>query len=425
MFRKTVCSFATLVVITGCANGGAGNAQLSQTAGALGEIVSSQLGGTVGDIVNATAKTVTDVGTQQSNLVFAGEREAAKKFDDEIIRSRKLINDPVAQSYLNAIVRRLSPHRRNAAFPVTARIIDDPVYNAFTPGGGFLYVNSGLIAGLGNEAQLAMVVAHEIAHIDEGHIAGNRYSNVAANAAGRFGDILLQNLGLQGGGQQLAATGAGLGIGALKNSYSRAQESVADDGGFKMIVAAGYDAREASRTFDVLASVSGPESKLGNLLFSGHPLNSERQQTLSQAALGRAPGDTGERTYTERMGGIFLHTADALIERGEFVPAEKIMFRARSSGLPGPRVPFNLGRIAQAKRSEGVATLDDAIIYYREAIGIDPNFADAHRALGMAFLEQSDTAKALPSLKQYVRLTRNFRERDNVQNLINRLEGRA
>ena len=59
---------------------------------------------------------------------------------------------------------------RPRPFPYRVRVVSDPGVNAFTFGGGLLYVHAGLIARMENEAQLAMVLAHEIAHVTEGHV---------------------------------------------------------------------------------------------------------------------------------------------------------------------------------------------------------------------------------------------------------------
>lgn len=425
MKQRVIFSVVAASMIGGCADGGSGGAQLGQIAGAVGSVVGTQIGGVAGQIVEATASTVQAAGTEQASLGFAGEREAAKGFDAKIVKSGKLVDDPVAQAYLDSIVRNLSPNRKNPQFTITARIINDPAFNAFTPGGGYLYINSGLISGLENEAQLAMVIAHEIAHIDEGHISNTRLTNVAAQGAGRFAEIGLEYLGLGGGAGRLAGTGAGLGIKALQNTFSRSQETEADKTGFDTLVASGYDARQASRTFEIIGAAGGPENKLTNALFSSHPMSVERQQALSALSLGHGQGKHGGRDYIDRMSGVLILTADSMIEQGEFVAAEKIMTRARAASGQNARVVYNLGRISLKKRSAGQASLEAAIAYFEEAVAINPSFADAHHALGMAYLEASDKDKALQSLRQYVALRGGSFDRREVQGLIDSLEQRV
>ncbi len=258
--------------------------------------------------VAAGVQTLADAGATRANLGADAELNLAREKDAQLSRSGKLLADPQAQAYLDEIVGRLSPHRRNARFPITARIIDDPVYNAFTPGGGFLYINSGLIAGLENEAQLAMVVAHEIAHFDEGHLDQNRIGNVAVSGAGRFAGAALGQTGLTGTGAVLAEGATALGLQAAANTFSRTQEVEADRSGFGTLVRAGYDPAQAARTFAIIGA-GKTESRLTNALFSSHPMSAARQQALSQMAAGLPPGKVGADEYRARMDGVFRRVA--------------------------------------------------------------------------------------------------------------------
>src|SRR4029077_1579974 len=80
----------------------------------------------------------------------------------------KIIDDPVIAEYVNRIGQNLA-RNSDAKVPFTIKVIDSEVVNAFALPGGFFFVNSGLILNADNEAELAGVMAHEIAHVAARH----------------------------------------------------------------------------------------------------------------------------------------------------------------------------------------------------------------------------------------------------------------
>ena len=90
----------------------------------------------------------------------------AQKFDAQ----NRMWPEPLLEQYMTGLVQKLVAVARPRPFPYRVRVVSDPGVNAFTFGGGLLYVHAGLIARMENEAQLAMVLAHEIAHVTEGHV---------------------------------------------------------------------------------------------------------------------------------------------------------------------------------------------------------------------------------------------------------------
>ena len=90
----------------------------------------------------------------------------AQKFDAQ----NRMWAEPLLEQYMTGLVQKIVAVARPRPFPYRVRVVSDPGVNAFTFGGGLLYVHAGLIARMENEAQLAMVLAHEIAHVTEGHV---------------------------------------------------------------------------------------------------------------------------------------------------------------------------------------------------------------------------------------------------------------
>jgi predicted Zn-dependent protease len=227
------------------------------------------------------------------------ERARAAKFDAQILAEAKLNKDGTLNRYMRDIAAKLKGARPAGAPPITLRVLDDETPNAFTTGGGYIYIYTGLIKIMQNEAQLAMVIGHEMAHGDLDHINKNQKTGAIANTLGKLAQIAIdQSLG-SGAGGQFATVGAGLALKAGYTSFSRDHEREADLVGFRYLAAAGYNTHEGARSFAQLQKASGGGS--GVPWLSSHPLSSERLKTLSILAKENPGGRyIGAKTYRRR-----------------------------------------------------------------------------------------------------------------------------
>ncbi len=191
------------------------------------------------------------------------------------------------------------------------RVLDSPVVNAFALPGGFVYVTRGLLAHLGNEAQLAVVLGHEI-----GHVAGRHASKRAAGQL--FGQALL--LGGAIGGQLLLGGNAAseiLNYGSAATQllflrYGRDDEREADRVGVEYAAMGGYDAAHGADFFRTLKRLGQQSENDIPSFLSTHPDPGEREATIGeQAAIwaARLPSDKVKRAnYFSRIDGmVFGH----------------------------------------------------------------------------------------------------------------------
>lgn len=104
--------------------------------------------------------------------IISQEKEIAigKQYASEIDRQAKMVADPVVNEFVNRLAQNVA-RNSDLTIPLTVKVIDSPELNAFALPGGFLYVNSGLLMAADEEAQVAGVVAHEIAHVAARHWA--------------------------------------------------------------------------------------------------------------------------------------------------------------------------------------------------------------------------------------------------------------
>ena len=203
---------------------------------------------------------------QLSNLSARQEIAIGEQINQELLSKQvKLFRNQEAQSYINQIGQRLVQASDRPNIPYTFQVIDDSCVNAFATMGGFVYVNTGLIAAASNEAELASVMAHEIGHIAGRHaIKQMRQAAVAAGVATAVGAD--QN--------KLVQIGVEL---ALNRPKSREAEYEADRMGLATLARAGYAPRGAVDFMAKLLKSGSPPT-----ILSTHPATGDRISAMQR-----------------------------------------------------------------------------------------------------------------------------------------------
>ena len=128
---------------------------------------------------------------QLSNMSDRQEVTIGEQINEQLANSEfNIDSDGATTEYINRIGQRLAQESTRPNIPYTFQVIDDDNINAFATMGGFVYVNKGLMAAADNEAELASVIAHEIAHISARHaIQQMRQMAIASGVASATGSI--------------------------------------------------------------------------------------------------------------------------------------------------------------------------------------------------------------------------------------------
>lgn len=231
---------------------------------------------------------------QNTPQSIAAERQNSANLVRKLDSSGKLIKDRRLQRYLNGVVSRVASQRPRGAVPIRAFIVKDADVNAFTTGGGYVFFNAGMLAALENEAQLASVAAHEIAHIDRGHIQAQRSNRTAIGIGAALASIGAAAAGID---PNIVQGVVGLGANAAVANFSRGQETDADNTGIRYLVKAGYSANEGAKSFDVLRRVSGGRGSAS--FFASHPAPRDRKANLLAQArsMGARKGRVGRSNH--------------------------------------------------------------------------------------------------------------------------------
>ena len=219
-----------------------------------------------------------DIGDPASELLSINqEAELGKILLAQINQRLPVSTDPELRSYFQSLGTRLISGSLNSNFPYYFRLVFDNSINAFAMPGGVVVINSGLLLLSESESELASVVAHEISHVSQRHIA-RRFSRQkklsVVNAIALLGTVLASIYSSDAGGA-VAATTLGT-IRASELSYSRAFEREADRIGMLLLVNANLDPYGMPRFFDRLNNHSKVnQGKIPEFL-SSHPLTLSR-----------------------------------------------------------------------------------------------------------------------------------------------------
>ena len=199
------------------------------------------------------------------------EVRMGKEYAQQIEQSMRMVQDPVVNEYVNRIGQNLV-RNSDAKVPFTIKVVDSDEVNAFALPGGFFYVNSGLILAADEEAELAGVMAHEIAHVAARHATRGATKAQLAN-------ILTIPLIFVGGGAGYAARQlAGIGLPLTFLKFTRGFEAEADYLGLQYMYKSGYDPNAFVAFFEKLEAQE--KKKPGTLAkaFATHPQTPDRIQ---------------------------------------------------------------------------------------------------------------------------------------------------
>jgi hypothetical protein len=205
-------------------------------------------------------------------------REAAAEVD----RQAKFVDDPLITEYVNRVGQNIVLHS-DAKVPFTIKVIDSDEVNAFALPGGFFYVNKGLLLAADNEAELAGVMAHEIAHVAARHAVENLTKASLLVYAALGGSIFLG--GFPGLIYQYSA---GIGLLGIFMKFSRSAEEEADKLGVQYMYAAGYDPGAMATMFEKLEAKNKKKPGFIARAFATHPAPPDRRAT-SLALAARFP----------------------------------------------------------------------------------------------------------------------------------------
>lgn len=311
--------------------------------------------------------------------LLAGTSEASigRQITAELRRNGLLIEDPELNEYIQHVGSRLVAASDHQDTRFTFFIVRDDTVNAFALPGGYIGIHSGLLLKTRTESELASVLAHEVAHVTQRHVARRFEANSSLG---------LKGLAVLLGAIALAAAGAGgddvtgammLGQGMLAQeqiNFTREQEYEADYIGVEMLARAGFDPRGMVSFFETMQRAQRIQNSRMPEFLSTHPLSMSRVIESSQRVQKMTPGEAEEsRNYP-------------LMKARLGVLAGNVVAGVSDNPLGKP--------YADALQAMRTGKPQQAVKMFEELLASDDSITHYHIGLGMALLQAREAVRA-------------------------------
>lgn len=306
-----------------------------------------------------------------------------------------LLRDADIEHALNELARPILTAAGLPAASVQVMVIDDSSYNAFILDSRHIFIHSGLLLKLDSAAQLQAVLAHEAAHIANGHIARRMQNARAANTIAGLGMALAAAAAVSGNSS--AASGLGLGIAGSAQrvflAHTRAEESAADSTGLRLMRRAGADPQGLVQVLDIFrgqdmlaASRQAPYART-------HPLSRDRLRTVQALIAAQAPPEPDPQTARAKdQAAYWFARAQGKLSAWERAPAWTLR-RAPDSLTPDIRL------LRQAVAWHRKPDTARAIAAADQLVALRPKDAFAHDLRCQILLESRQARAAVAACR--------------------------
>ena len=297
----------------------------------------------------------------------------AQEEQDAINGSGVLYQDAEIENYLNQIAKKLHTNSISPDISFQIKVVKDPNLNAFAFPNGVIYIHTGILARMDNEAQLAALLAHEMVHCTHRHsIRVLRSIKDRTQAKTATVRELAQFLGITGS------------IASI-NGYTRELETEADRVGLDLAVKANYDPREVLKLFELLKQEIEIEGIEEPYFFGTHPNVRQRIENvnnwLAEKYREKITSIKNTDVFRSKISRLVLDNARLDLRQGRFLVAQRTVEKFLTVKPDDARAYFLLGEIFRQRCRQDDATA--AIKSYKKSISLNPSFPEPHKAMGL------------------------------------------
>ncbi|MDR2208443.1 MAG: M48 family metalloprotease [Azoarcus sp.] len=367
------------------------------------------------------------------DLSPARERQIGEQIMREIRRDPALLDDPEVEEYINRLGQRLVAASAETGHSFEFFVVKDAMLNAFALPGGYIGVHTGLILAAQSESELAGVLAHEIGHVTQRHIAQ------LIGKQKQVGMVMLASVlaaiasGSSRGAEAAVASGT---AGAMQAQlgYSRTFEREADRLGLQTLEAAGFDVRGMAGFFERLQRATRLYENNAPAYLRTHPLNTERIADMENRVMSmryRQVPDSPDFNYVRArlrvqslsapeavrtLAGLVKGNPDdvslryglalAQLRLGHLEDAARTFDELQRRAKPSPFIAVLSGELSLARRDADAAvnTLIAARKAFPESMNTVYALANAQIAAGRAQDAERDMRRAISGRSSDVRL---------------------
>ncbi|UCF82273.1 MAG: M48 family metalloprotease [Desulfobacteraceae bacterium] len=335
------------------------------------------------------------------------EKRLWQRSEDEqkvLNESGLIYEDQELNQYLNCIAKRLQPPEILERIIFKVIVIKSPYLNAFAFPNGVLYVHTGILAQMDNEAQLAALLGHEMTHCTHRHALRTlRHLKSKTGFLSGTQRVLIRFGGI---GDLVNLLGS-LGSRAAVSGYSRDFETEADMVGLRLMAKAGYDPNEALKLFEHIKRELEQEKVKEPFFFGTHPKLQDRVENckdfIGTHYQSEGPGIKNGDVFLTKLHKVILHNAGLDLKAGRFDAAQREAEKYLTIKLNDARAYYLLGEIY---RQRGKADdMKKAKTYYEKAISMDPAYPDPHKAIGLLYYKDGKKTLAKRSFEMCLSLS--------------------
>ncbi len=374
-------------------------------------------------MLGAISCSVATVSPMGKGEVFQLEEDEKRLWNTSLEEQKKLdqsgliYQDPQLKSYINEVAMRvIPPEIKGTGVSFEVKVIKNPLLNAFSFPNGVIYIHTGFLARMENEAQLAIVLAHEISHVTYRHLLQQFRSVKNASAFLTTLQVVAAPAGIYG---VLPSLLGQVGTLAAVSGYSRAMEEEADQEGLRLVVGAGYDPQEAPKLFDALDADLKEQKIEEPFLFGTHPHLEARKESYTQLlenAYADRKGMKGEDRFEEATHVLLLDNALLDLSMGRFDFAKEAIQRFLKTQPESARAHYNLGEVY--RKSGAASELQISETEYRWAVQYDPGYPEPHKGLGRIYLKQGRLETAKEEFEKYLLLAPQAEDRQYIEQYL-------
>ena len=328
-----------------------------------------------------------------------------------------IYREPALEAYLHQIAEKLQPLEVREKYNFRIRLLRDPYLNAFAFPNGVIYLHTGILSRLDNEAQLAALLAHEMTHCTHRH------------ALRAFKGLKNENnlvLSLKQTVARIASTGDLLNLFgntasmAAINGYAQYFETEADLVGLQLMARAGYDPGEALRLFEHLKQELETENLEEPFFFATHPQLQKRIENckgfLAKLKQPAAQGIRNKEVFLDKTYQVILYNASLDLKAGRFRAALRGAEKYLTIRNDDSKAYFLVGEIL---RQRGEAEDEfRAKVFYEKAITLDPSYPDPYKGIGLIYFKEGDWTLAKRSFESSLALSPHMRDRAYIQGYL-------
>lgn len=357
--------------------------------------------------------------------------QTVEKMQENLLNSSAIYPDDRLHAYVNRILDKLTEGKESAwGVDVTAHILFDSDFNAGMYPNGFMVINTGLLANIDNEAQLAMLLGHELTHFLHRHCLKQINNRVNITAA-----LSVFQVAAVGASYGLAYSGydtsalclvhdtVALGMQGMYYGYSRTCENDADSNGFELMKRAGYDPREAKKMFEHMMKSQELIEKKHQMpyFYSSHPKTKQRISHFEKYFKGLSPAEiegvskfNGETEYRGITQNLILDNLELDIRKNNLKLAKHQLEKYARLFPENPRSLY-LDALILLEDGNQDAAIDKLV----QSKAYDTNNPEVLRVLALQLYKRGEKEKARVDFQRYLQLKPDANDAEFIRGYLN------